>query len=131
MEALKAKNIKQTELVADLREAILQVAQHFQCIDPKSCNIVSKMNFLLLLTEGFLLQTGRTKLRGPRNFLSACLLLTSALYQCVLFLYPSSPPGTDPRLYHGEPPTGPRKLCGMFPESAPTGQGTPGFRAPR
>lgn len=38
-EALKAKNIKQTELVADLREAILQVARHFQCTDPKNCSI--------------------------------------------------------------------------------------------
>lgn len=41
LEALKAKNIKQTELVADLREAILQVARHFQCVDPKNCIIVS------------------------------------------------------------------------------------------
>ncbi|KAM4722011.1 small G protein signaling modulator 3 isoform 1-T3 [Rhinophrynus dorsalis] len=38
-EALKSKNIKQTALVADLREAILQVARHFQCTDPKNCNI--------------------------------------------------------------------------------------------
>ncbi|KAL8221867.1 UNVERIFIED_CONTAM: Small G protein signaling modulator 3, partial [Gekko kuhli] len=39
VEALKAKNIKQTELVADLRDAILQVARHFQCVDPKSFSI--------------------------------------------------------------------------------------------
>ncbi|XP_043821282.1 small G protein signaling modulator 3 [Dromiciops gliroides] len=39
LEALKAKNIKQTELVADLREAILQVAHHFQCVDPKNGNV--------------------------------------------------------------------------------------------
>ncbi|XP_023574669.1 small G protein signaling modulator 3 isoform X2 [Octodon degus] len=39
LEALKAKNIKQTELVADLREAILRVAHHFQCTDPKNCSI--------------------------------------------------------------------------------------------
>ncbi|XP_032123063.1 small G protein signaling modulator 3 isoform X1 [Sapajus apella] len=39
LEALKAKNIKQTELVADLREAILRVAHHFQCTDPKNCNV--------------------------------------------------------------------------------------------
>ncbi|XP_043924287.1 small G protein signaling modulator 3 isoform X2 [Protopterus annectens] len=38
-EALKAKNIKQTEVIADLREAILQVARHFQCTDPKNCSI--------------------------------------------------------------------------------------------
>lgn len=38
MESLKCKNIKQTELVADLRDAILQVARHFQCVDPKNCN---------------------------------------------------------------------------------------------
>lgn len=39
LEALKAKNIKQTELVADLREAILRVARHFQCTDPKNCSV--------------------------------------------------------------------------------------------
>ncbi|XP_037702616.1 small G protein signaling modulator 3 isoform X5 [Choloepus didactylus] len=39
LEALKAKNIKQTELVADLREAILRVAHHFQCTDPKNCGV--------------------------------------------------------------------------------------------
>ncbi|XP_027628543.1 small G protein signaling modulator 3 isoform X1 [Tupaia chinensis] len=39
LEALKAKNIKQTELVADLREAILRVARHFQCTDPKNCSM--------------------------------------------------------------------------------------------
>lgn len=42
LEALKAKNIKQTELVADLREAILRVARHFQCTDPKNCHVVSR-----------------------------------------------------------------------------------------
>nr|XP_055108737.1 small G protein signaling modulator 3 isoform X2 [Symphalangus syndactylus] len=42
LEALKAKNIKQTELVADLREAILRVARHFQCTDPKNCSVVSR-----------------------------------------------------------------------------------------
>ncbi|XP_078347309.1 small G protein signaling modulator 3 homolog isoform X3 [Oculina patagonica] len=31
----KAKNIRQTELVADLREAILQIARHFDAVDPK------------------------------------------------------------------------------------------------
>ncbi|KAM9230566.1 small G protein signaling modulator 3 isoform 2-T2 [Dugong dugon] len=39
LEALKAKNIKQTELVADLREAVLRVARHFQCTDPKNCSV--------------------------------------------------------------------------------------------
>ena len=37
----KAKNIKQTELLVDLREAILQVARHFQAIDPKNNKVVS------------------------------------------------------------------------------------------
>ena len=36
----KAKNIKQTELLVDLREAILQVARHFQAIDPKANKMV-------------------------------------------------------------------------------------------
>ncbi|KAM5289127.1 small G protein signaling modulator 3 isoform 2-T2 [Ctenodactylus gundi] len=39
LEALQAKNIKQTELVADLREAILRVARHFQCTDPRNCSV--------------------------------------------------------------------------------------------
>ncbi|XP_040089181.1 small G protein signaling modulator 3 isoform X3 [Oryx dammah] len=39
LEAMKAKNIRQTELVADLREAVLRVARHFQCTDPKNCNV--------------------------------------------------------------------------------------------
>ncbi|KAK3552896.1 hypothetical protein QTP86_028003 [Hemibagrus guttatus] len=36
-EALKAKNIKQTELVAALREAIARTAEHFHCLDPDHC----------------------------------------------------------------------------------------------
>ncbi|XP_036862809.1 small G protein signaling modulator 3 isoform X2 [Manis javanica] len=39
LEALKAKNIKQTGLVADLREAILCLARHFQCTDPRNCSV--------------------------------------------------------------------------------------------
>lgn len=37
----KAKNIRQTELLVDLREAILQVARHFQSLDPKNSKVVS------------------------------------------------------------------------------------------
>ncbi|XP_041474245.1 small G protein signaling modulator 3 homolog isoform X4 [Lytechinus variegatus] len=36
---LKAKNIRQTELVSDLREAIQQIGRHFQAIDPKNAKI--------------------------------------------------------------------------------------------
>ncbi|KAI0232017.1 RUN and TBC1 domain-containing protein 3 [Lamellibrachia satsuma] len=32
----KAKNIRQTEILVDLRESILQVARHFQSVDPKN-----------------------------------------------------------------------------------------------
>ncbi|XP_045214522.2 small G protein signaling modulator 3-like isoform X3 [Mercenaria mercenaria] len=35
----KAKNIRQTELLVDLREAILQVARHFQSLDPKNIKV--------------------------------------------------------------------------------------------
>ncbi|XP_030638206.1 small G protein signaling modulator 3 [Chanos chanos] len=38
-EALKAKNIKQTELVAALREAISRTAEHFHCLDPRNCSV--------------------------------------------------------------------------------------------
>ncbi|XP_038836200.1 small G protein signaling modulator 3-like isoform X1 [Salvelinus namaycush] len=34
-EALKSKNIKQTELVAALRETITRTAEHFHCLDPR------------------------------------------------------------------------------------------------
>ncbi|XP_041941545.1 small G protein signaling modulator 3 isoform X1 [Alosa sapidissima] len=37
-ESLKAKNIKQTELVAALREAINRTAEHFHCLDPRNCS---------------------------------------------------------------------------------------------
>uniref|UniRef100_A0A665UN73 Small G protein signaling modulator 3 n=1 Tax=Echeneis naucrates TaxID=173247 RepID=A0A665UN73_ECHNA len=37
-EALKSKNIKQTELVAALREAITRTAEHFHCLDPRQSN---------------------------------------------------------------------------------------------
>ena len=36
----KAKNVRQTELLVDLREAILQIARHFQSIDPKNNKFV-------------------------------------------------------------------------------------------
>lgn len=36
----KAKNVRQTEILVDLREAILQVARHFQSIDPKNHHVV-------------------------------------------------------------------------------------------
>lgn len=39
-EALKAKNIKQTELVAALREAIGRTAEHFHCLDPRNGSTV-------------------------------------------------------------------------------------------
>ncbi|KAI5623043.1 small G protein signaling modulator 3, partial [Silurus asotus] len=39
-EALKAKNIKQTELVAALREAITRTAEHFHCLDPDHCTML-------------------------------------------------------------------------------------------
>ncbi|XP_066563263.1 small G protein signaling modulator 3 isoform X2 [Amia ocellicauda] len=35
--ALKAKNVRQTELVAALRDAIARLAQHFHCLDPRHC----------------------------------------------------------------------------------------------
>lgn len=40
-EALKSKNIKQTELVAALREAITRTAEHFHCLDPHHSSTVS------------------------------------------------------------------------------------------
>ncbi|XP_071813301.1 small G protein signaling modulator 3 homolog isoform X2 [Apostichopus japonicus] len=36
---LKAKNVRQTELVSDLKDAVLQIGRHFQSIDPKNAKI--------------------------------------------------------------------------------------------
>ncbi|XP_078611297.1 small G protein signaling modulator 3 homolog isoform X2 [Branchiostoma floridae x Branchiostoma japonicum] len=46
-EVVKAKNIKQTEMVSNLREAILQIAKHFQSIDPKNCNVDLQADYSL------------------------------------------------------------------------------------
>lgn len=37
---LKSKNIKHTEIMVDLKEAILQVGHHFMSVDPKLNNII-------------------------------------------------------------------------------------------
>jgi hypothetical protein len=37
---IKSKNIRQTEILVDLREAILQVARHFMSVDPKLSKVV-------------------------------------------------------------------------------------------
>ncbi|KAI8494672.1 Small G protein signaling modulator 3, partial [Branchiostoma belcheri] len=44
---VKAKNIKQTEMVSNLREAILQIAKHFQSVDPKNCNLDLQADYSL------------------------------------------------------------------------------------
>lgn len=41
-DSLKSKNIKQTELVAALREAIAHTAEHFHCLDPHHSSTVSR-----------------------------------------------------------------------------------------
>ena len=43
----KAKNVCQTEILVDLREAILQVARHFQSIDPKNSRVVCAADEML------------------------------------------------------------------------------------
>lgn len=45
----KAKNIRQTEILVDMREAILQVARHFQSVDPKNNKVVSNINYISLV----------------------------------------------------------------------------------
>lgn len=39
LEDIKSKNVRQTELLVDLRETILQVARHFQAVDPKHAKV--------------------------------------------------------------------------------------------
>ncbi|XP_041363348.1 small G protein signaling modulator 3-like isoform X1 [Gigantopelta aegis] len=43
----KAKNIHQTELLVDLREAILQIARHFQSLDPKNNKVVLQADYAM------------------------------------------------------------------------------------
>lgn len=88
LEALKAKNIKQTELVADLREAVLRVARHFQCTDPKNCSVVS-----------------RRLLRPCRTTVCTGAGLSPSVPSPTTLL--SIRAGADSRLQHGEPPAGP------------------------
>uniref|UniRef100_A0A6A7G6W9 Small G protein signaling modulator 3 homolog n=1 Tax=Hirondellea gigas TaxID=1518452 RepID=A0A6A7G6W9_9CRUS len=38
-EQTRSKNVRQTELLVDLREAVLQVARHFQSIEPSLCQV--------------------------------------------------------------------------------------------
>lgn len=45
-DSLKSKNIKQTELVAALREAIAHTAEHFHCLDPHHSSTVSRTSDL-------------------------------------------------------------------------------------
>lgn len=112
LDALKAKNIKQTELVADLREAILRVARHFQCTDPKNCSVVSLRS------------------RAVHTAQVGALALFQALPRGGLFC-PTPPAGAEPGLQHGEPPEGPRELRGMLAQPPAPGQGPTGLRAPR
>lgn len=41
----KAKNVRTTELLVDLREAILQVARHFQSLDPKNIKVILQADY--------------------------------------------------------------------------------------
>lgn len=43
----KCKNIRQTELLVDLREAILQVARHFMNLDPKLSNLSLVADYMM------------------------------------------------------------------------------------
>ncbi|ESN99630.1 hypothetical protein HELRODRAFT_113708 [Helobdella robusta] len=43
----KTKNIRQTEILVDLREAILQVARHFQSLDPANTKINLQADYLM------------------------------------------------------------------------------------
>lgn len=43
----KAKNIIQTELLVDLRNAILQLARHFQSLEPRSCRYTLVADYTL------------------------------------------------------------------------------------
>jgi len=47
----KAKNIRQTEILVDLRDAILQVARHFQSIDPKNVRVVRALVKYVLFSQ--------------------------------------------------------------------------------
>ena len=51
----KAKNVRQTELLVDLREAILLIARHFQSLDPSNCIMVRLIACLLVCLSWYIL----------------------------------------------------------------------------
>lgn len=50
----KAKNIRQTEILVDLREAILKIARHFQSLDPKNNKVVINYCWKVLFLKFFM-----------------------------------------------------------------------------
>ncbi|XP_062614962.1 small G protein signaling modulator 3 homolog isoform X1 [Saccostrea cucullata] len=43
----KAKNVRQTEILVDLREAILKIARHFQSLDPKNNKVILTADYAM------------------------------------------------------------------------------------
>ena len=70
----KAKNIHQTEILVDLRESILQVARHFQSVDPKNHKLVSKLSDWTV-----------TLLWGALKPFRHCLLINACTFKCKCF----------------------------------------------
>lgn len=70
------------ELVADLREAILQIARHFDAIDPK------KVRTLLYKSEIFYF-INRFKLSRTKHVMSTEIKIYSLnkLHDCMVFIY--------------------------------------------
>jgi hypothetical protein len=46
---IKCKNIRQTEILVDLREAVLQAGRHFMSLDPKLSRLSLQVYFLFNL----------------------------------------------------------------------------------
>lgn len=138
-EALKSKNIKQTELVAALREAIARTAEHFHCLDPRHSSTVSShcstgtVCFMpccgLWINQNNL--TGA--LREPSLHSLTCQTMTRP--SILTSFWPDFSHlvslGPDSWLLNGEPPARSRKLsCGVS-QPTETGKGFAGLWATR
>ena len=143
-EALKSKNIKQTELVAALREAITRTAEHFHCLDPRHSSTVGSHTAamercgLYPVVDFESIKITRA-LRMASLHLPACQTnLFSPIFDIVTsnctflnWLSRLVSLGLDSWLLDGEPPARSRKLsCGVA-QQAETGKGFAGLWAAR
>lgn len=74
---MKSKNIKHTEILVDLREAILQIARHFMSVDPKLSKVVLVPDYSMeshAIDHENYVNVSRTRKRRAKALLGKCIL---------------------------------------------------------